>query len=41
MPDGVLEKSLDSNKIYNLGWKPKTTINEGIKKTLDFFENTK
>ena len=28
-------------KLKKLGWKPKTTINEGIKKTLDFFENTK
>ena len=32
---------VSNTKLKKLGWKPKTTINEGIKKTLDFFENTK
>ena len=30
---------VSNTKLKKLGWKPKTTINEGIKKTLDFFEN--
>ena len=29
---------VSNTKLKKLGWKPKTTINEGIKKTLDFFE---
>ncbi len=32
---------VSNTKLKKLGWKPKTTINEGIKETLDFFENTK
>ena len=31
---------VSNTKLRKLGWKPKTTINEGIKKTLDFFEIT-
>jgi len=30
---------LDTNKIRNLGWKPKYTIKEGIIKTLQYLEN--
>ena len=29
---------VDNSKLKKLGWKPKFTINEGIKKTLGFFE---
>ena len=32
---------VSNTKLKKLGWKPKITINEGIKKTLEFFENTK
>ena len=32
---------VSNTKLKKLGWKPKTSINEGIKKTLDFFENIK
>ena len=33
---------VNNSKLKKLGWKPKVTINEGIKKTLEFFEtNTK
>ena len=30
---------LDTNKIRNLGWKPKYTIKEGIIKTIQYLEN--
>ncbi|MBN8828431.1 MAG: GDP-L-fucose synthase [Sphingobacteriia bacterium] len=31
-PDGTPRKLLDSNKLFNLGWKPKVTLEEGITK---------
>tara|TARA_B100000029_G_scaffold463247_1_gene496382 strand:+ start:700 stop:1638 length:939 start_codon:yes stop_codon:yes gene_type:complete len=36
MPDGTFLKRLDANKISNLGWKPKTSLEDGIKKTLEY-----
>jgi len=30
--------SLDSSKIRSLGWKPKTSFEEGIKKTIDWYQ---
>lgn len=36
-PDGMKRKLLDSSKINKLGWKPKTPIVDGIKKTYDSF----
>jgi len=36
-PDGNPRKLLDSSKIFNLGWKPKTDLNEGIKITYDWY----
>ena len=32
---------VNNSKLKKLGWKPKVSIDEGIKKTLNFFENTK
>ena len=32
-PDGVLRKFLDSELINNLGFKPKTSLKEGLVKT--------
>ncbi|MEC7885817.1 MAG: GDP-L-fucose synthase [Pseudomonadota bacterium] len=32
-PDGMKRKILDSSKIQKLGWKPKTSLYEGIEKT--------
>lgn len=29
-PDGMPRKLLDSSRIYNLGWRPKTTLKEGL-----------
>lgn len=36
-PDGTPRKLLDSTKIFNMGWKPKVSFEEGIKKTYDDF----
>lgn len=30
-PDGTPRKLMDSNKLFSTGWKPKTTLTEGIK----------
>lgn len=36
-PNGTMRKLLDSTKINELGWKPKTYLTDGIKKTYDWF----
>ena len=36
-PDGALRKYLDSSKINRIGWKPKILLNEGIKKTYEWY----
>ena len=41
-PDGMLKKLLDVSKAKNLGWKSKTELREGLKKTYEWFkENEK
>ena len=39
MPTGVHQKLLSNKKFKNIGWSPKFSINEGIKKTLNFYIN--
>ena len=36
-PDGMPRKVLDISRIRSLGWKPKTTLREGIKRTYEWF----
>lgn len=36
-PDGTPQKLLDVNKIHNLGWRRKISLEEGIKKTYKWF----
>ena len=41
-PDGTKRKLLDSKKIIDLGWKPKYSLDQGLKKTYkDFLSNMK
>jgi GDP-L-fucose synthase len=40
-PDGTPRKLLDVSKINNLGWKHKVTLEEGIKRTLNWIEENK
>ena len=40
-PDGVNRKFLDSSKIKKLGWKPKTSLDKGLKLTVDWFIKNK
>lgn len=42
MPDGVKKKLMDSSKLYNLGWKPSITLEQGLEITYkDFKKNFK
>ncbi len=36
-PDGVMSKMMDSSKLFDLGWRPKTSLRDGLKKTITFF----
>lgn len=36
-PDGMMRKFLNSDKIKNLGWKPKISLKTGLSKTYDNF----
>lgn len=37
MPDGTPRKLLDSSKIFEMGWLPKTDLETGIEKTYNWF----
>ena len=36
-PEGMMRKFIDSSKIGELGWKPKTRIEEGLRMTYEWF----
>lgn len=38
-PDGMMHKTLDSKKIKELGWRPKTKIDDGLQKTYIYYQN--
>ncbi len=40
-PDGTMRKVTDVSKLHSLGWKHKTSLEEGIKKLYDWYKNTK
>ena len=40
-PDGTMKKNLNSNIIRSLGWKPKTSLLNGLKKSIEFYVKTK
>jgi GDP-L-fucose synthase len=40
-PDGTPRKLLDVSKINQLGWKAKTSLQEGIKKTIRWYQENK
>ena len=38
-PDGIYRKLLNINKAKKFGWEPKTSFRDGIKKTIDWYNN--
>ncbi|WP_206484755.1 GDP-L-fucose synthase [Thalassotalea sp. G2M2-11] len=36
-PDGMMKKSLDDSLVSQLGWKPKITLIQGLKSTVEFY----
>lgn len=36
-PDGMMKKSLDASTILSLGWKPSTSLIDGLEKTLSYY----
>jgi len=40
-PDGVLRRLLDSSKIFNMGWKPNMSLEEGLTLTYKWFVECK
>ena len=40
-PDGTISKVMDVTKIKSLGWKPKTSIEEGLRLTYEWYLNNK
>ncbi|MBK3333191.1 GDP-L-fucose synthase [Persephonella atlantica] len=39
-PDGTMRKVTDVSKLHSLGWKHKTSLEEGIRKLYDWYLNT-
>ena len=37
-PDGTMRKVMDTTRINDLGWKPTTTLEEGIRKTYEYYK---
>ena len=40
-PDGMPRKLLDITRLFGMGWKPKVSLEEGLRKTLDWWLTTR
>lgn len=40
-PNGTPRKTVDNTKLFNLGWKPKVSFEEGLETTINWFINNK
>lgn len=38
-PDGTPKRMLDTTKLFDLGWTPRISLEEGLKKSIQWFEN--
>ena len=39
-PMGMKKKMIDNTQLTAFGWKPRTSLEDGIKQTLEYFKNT-
>jgi GDP-L-fucose synthase len=39
MPDGAPQKLLDSSRLKALGWRPRTSLEDGLRRTCDWYVN--
>lgn len=37
-PDGTPKRILDTSKLFNLGWKPKVSLKQGLTKTIEWYK---
>jgi GDP-L-fucose synthase len=37
-PDGTPKRMLDTTKLFNLGWKPKISLEEGLTRSIEWFK---
>jgi GDP-L-fucose synthase len=37
-PDGTPKRILDTTRLFNLGWRPKISLREGLTKTLNWYK---
>lgn len=37
-PDGIMRKVLDNTRLFEMGWRPKISLKEGLKQTYDWFK---
>jgi GDP-L-fucose synthase len=40
-PDGTPKRLLDSSKLFNMGWKPKVSLNDGLRSAYAWYLNNK
>lgn len=40
-PDGIPRRLLDSSKMFSLGWRPKVSLDDGLKRTCEWYKNNK
>jgi GDP-L-fucose synthase len=40
-PNGTPRRKIDNQKLFDLGWRPKVSFDEGLKRTIDWFEKHK
>ena len=39
-PTGMKQKLIDDTKLKEFGWKSKTTLTEGLSKTIEYYKST-
>jgi len=40
-PNGTPRRKLDNNKLFEMGWRPKVSFDDGLARTIEWFKNNK